>query len=60
VTCRPAFSGSRRSTTWRKEDYENVLVPAINQAISEHGKVRLVYVFGERFDDYEGRPCGRT
>lgn len=37
-----------------KEDYENVLVPAINQAIAEHGKVRLVYVLGERFDEYEG------
>jgi hypothetical protein len=37
-----------------KEDYENVLVPAINEAIAEHGKVRLVYVLGEKFDDYEG------
>jgi hypothetical protein len=27
-----------------KEDYENVIVPAVNAAIAEHGKVRLVYV----------------
>ena len=37
-----------------KEDYENVVVPAIEQAISEHGKVRLIYVLGHEFDDYEG------
>jgi len=37
-----------------KEDYENVIVPAINAAIAEHGKVRLVYVLGPEFDDYEG------
>lgn len=37
-----------------KEDYENVLVPAVEAAIAEHGKVRLVYVFGHEFDDFEG------
>jgi hypothetical protein len=37
-----------------KEDYENVIVPAVNAAIAEHGKVRLVYVLGREFDDYEG------
>ncbi|HEX6875897.1 MAG TPA: STAS/SEC14 domain-containing protein [Nocardioidaceae bacterium] len=37
-----------------KEDYENVIVPVINKAIAEHGKVRLVYVLGPEFDDYEG------
>lgn len=37
-----------------KEDYEDVLVPAIENAIAEHGKVRLVYVLGHEFDDYEG------
>ena len=36
-----------------KEDYENVIVPAVNAAIAEHGKVRLVYVLGPEFDDYE-------
>ena len=37
-----------------KEDYENVIVPAVNQALTDHGKVRLVYVLGPEFDDYEG------
>ena len=37
-----------------KEDYENVVVPVVNKAIAEHGKVRLVYVLGPEFDDYEG------
>ena len=37
-----------------KEDYENVIIPAIDAAIAEHGKVRLVYVLGPKFDDYEG------
>ena len=37
-----------------KEDYENVIVPAVSAAIAEHGKVRLVYVLGAEFDDYEG------
>ena len=37
-----------------KEDYENVIVPAVNAAIAEHGKVRLVYVLGPEFDEYDG------
>ena len=36
-----------------EEDYENVIVPAIDQAIARHGKVRLVYVLGPKFDEYE-------
>ncbi len=36
-----------------KDDYEHVIVPAVNAAIAEHGKVRLVYVLGPEFDDYE-------
>lgn len=36
------------------EDYEDVIVPAIDAAIAEHGKVRLVFVLGPAFDDYEG------
>jgi hypothetical protein len=35
-------------------DYENVVVPAVEQMIAQHGKVRLVYVLGHEFDDYEG------
>ena len=37
-----------------EEDYANVLVPAIEQAIAEFGKVRIVYVLGPEFDEYEG------
>jgi hypothetical protein len=37
-----------------KEDYEDVLLPAVNAAIAEHGKVRIVYVLGPEFDEYEG------
>lgn len=37
-----------------RSDYVNVLVPAIEQAVAEHGKVRLVYVLGPEFDEYEG------
>jgi hypothetical protein len=37
-----------------KEDYEDVIVPAVDKAIDEHGKVRLVYVLGPEFDEYEG------
>jgi hypothetical protein len=37
-----------------KEDYRDVVVPAIEAAVAEHGKVRLVYVLGPEFDDYEG------
>src|SRR4051794_31823329 len=37
-----------------QEDYENVVVPVIDQAIARHGKIRLVYVLGHEFDGYEG------
>jgi hypothetical protein len=37
-----------------REDYENVIVPAVEAALAEHGKVRLVYVLGPEFDEYEG------
>jgi hypothetical protein len=33
-------------------DYETVLKPAIEAAIAEHGKVRLVYELGPEFDGY--------
>ena len=37
-----------------EEDYRDVVVPAVEAAIAEHGKVRLVYVLGPEFDEYEG------
>ncbi|MGZ5417747.1 MAG: STAS/SEC14 domain-containing protein [Nocardioides sp.] len=28
-------------------------MPAVNEATAEHGKVRLLYVLGPEFDEYE-------
>ncbi|WP_432479945.1 STAS/SEC14 domain-containing protein [Nocardioides sp. GXQ0305] len=50
----PGVLGLEAVDDVEKEDYEDVLVPAIENAITEHGKVRLVYVLGPEFDDYEG------
>lgn len=36
-----------------QEDYEDVLLPAIERAIAEYGKARIVYVFGHEFDEYD-------
>ncbi len=36
------------------EEYESVIVPAVNAAFAEHDRVRLVHVLGPEFDDYEG------
>lgn len=32
------------------DDYKNVLIPAAEAVLEEHGKARLLYVLGERFD----------
>ncbi len=37
-----------------KDDYKNVMVPAVEEAIAQHGKVRIVYMLGPEFDEYEG------
>jgi hypothetical protein len=37
-----------------EEVYTDVLIPAVEAAIAEHGKVRIVYVLGPEFDEYEG------
>ena len=50
----PGVLGFEAVDDVEKEDYENVLVPAIEAAIAAHGKVRLVYVLGPEFDEYEG------
>jgi hypothetical protein len=36
----------------RAEDYRDVLLPAVDQAIADHGKVRLLYLLGSRFEKY--------
>jgi SpoIIAA-like len=50
----PGVLGLEAVDDVEKEDYENVILPAVNAAIAEHGKIRLVYVLGPEFDDYEG------
>jgi hypothetical protein len=50
----PGVLGLEAIDDVEKDDYENVLVPAVEAAMAEHGKVRLVYVLGPEFDDYEG------
>jgi hypothetical protein len=50
----PGVLGLEAVDDVEKEDYEDVIVPAVKDAIDRHGKVRLVYVLGHEFDDYEG------
>ncbi|HTU36874.1 MAG TPA: STAS/SEC14 domain-containing protein [Acidimicrobiales bacterium] len=33
-----------------KDDYDNVLVPAIRQQIDGQGEIRVVFVFGDQFE----------
>ena len=49
----PGVLGLEAVDDIEKEDYETVLVPAVEAAIAQHGKVRLVYVLGPEFDEYE-------
>jgi hypothetical protein len=35
------------------DDYENVLVPAIEDLLSRHDKIRMLYLLGPEFDGYE-------
>lgn len=37
------------------EDYKSVLIPALEQAIKEHGNVRALLRFGPEFDGYTAR-----
>ena len=50
----PGVLGLEAVDDVEKEDYENVIAPAIENAIAQQGKVRLVYVLGREFDEYEG------
>jgi hypothetical protein len=50
----PGVLGLEAIDDVEEEDYQNVIVPAVEAAIAEHGKVRLVYVLGPEFDEYEG------
>jgi hypothetical protein len=49
----PGVLGLEAIDDVEEDDYRDVVVPAIDAAIAEHGKVRLVYVLGPEFDEYE-------
>jgi SpoIIAA-like len=34
------------------EDYEQVLIPAVERQLDQHDKVRLLYLLGSEFDGY--------
>jgi hypothetical protein len=36
------------------DDVEHVLAPALRRWTAEHGKIRLLYLVGQRLDEYEG------
>ena len=50
----PGVLGFRAEGDVEAEDYREVLRPAIDAAIEERGKVRLLYELGPGFDEYEG------
>ena len=35
------------------QDYETVLIPAVEAAVKEHGKIRLLYHIGDEFSGFE-------
>ena len=37
------------------EDYEKILVPAMEEAIKAHGKIRFLYEFGPEFESFNPR-----
>jgi SpoIIAA-like len=45
--------GIRATGEVEDDDYEDVLVPAIDAARSKHDKIRLLYVLGPEFTGYE-------
>ena len=50
----PGVLGLRAVDDVEDDDYRDVVVPAIEESIAQHGKVRLVFVLGPEMDDYEG------
>ena len=34
------------------DDYQDVLIPAVEAALADHDRIRLMYVLGDRFDGY--------
>lgn len=46
--------GLRASGEVTADDYKSVLVPAIEEKLTRHHRVRLLYVFGDEFKGYTG------
>jgi hypothetical protein len=46
--------GLKASGEVTADDYKTVLVPAVEQHLTRHEKVRLLYVFGDEFKGYTG------
>jgi len=46
--------GLRASGQVTAEDYKTILVPAIEEKLTQHRKVRLLYVIGDEFKGYTG------
>jgi hypothetical protein len=46
--------GVKASGEVTANDYKTVLVPAIEQKLTQHRKVRLLYVIGDEFEGYTG------
>jgi hypothetical protein len=46
--------GLKASGEVTAEDYKTVLVPAVEEQLTRHKKVRLLYVFGNEFKGYTG------
>jgi hypothetical protein len=46
--------GLKASGEVTAEDYRTVLVPAVEEQLTRHEKVRLLYVFGDEFKGYTG------
>lgn len=37
------------------DDYEQILIPALENALKAHGKIRFVYELGPQFEGFTGR-----
>jgi hypothetical protein len=49
----PGVLGFEAVDDVEKSDYQDVLIPAIDEVLATGAKVRLVYVLGHEFDEYE-------
>ncbi len=45
--------GARAVGKVTADDYENILIPAVNAALSSSDKIRMMYVLGPGFEGYD-------